>query len=322
MDSHSKMPPNASIGVVVPAYNRDLLILDTLNAICAQTLQPKMVVVVDDGSTDATKVVVDKSLEQTPVQFEFIYHYQENKGVSAARNTGLKLINECKWTAFLDSDDVWPEDLLNRLYIEAQKDNRYIACSAEANESFFELDNTLISSHLLSHKNGYGKHGPLGLMAAAPHISATIIRTDIALKVNGFDEKMKYGEDRLFIMSVSCYGLWGRVAGEPILYRCYKKSLNVNQLSNKPHQNSRVRYARLLDKSLKPFLDSTEVWHQGIQWALWKGWHRAGKQLEKAGHYRWAANYYCKAAKYRPPNKSALRALLMYLKLFTKKVTR
>lgn len=310
---------NAPIGVVIPAYNREALILETLNAICAQTLQPERVVVVDDGSTDATKSVLEKWLEETTIKFEFIYHYQMNKGVSAARNTGLKLVSECQWVAFLDSDDVWPSDLLDRLYTDIQKDNRYIACSAEANESFFELDNTLISSHLLSHEKGYGKHGPLGLMAAAPHISASIIRTDIALKVNGFDEKMKYGEDRLFIMCVSCHGLWGRVAGEPILYRCYKKSLSVNQLSNKPHQNSRVRYARLLDKNLSPLLHSKEEYHKGIHWALWKGWHRAGKQLEKTGHYTWAANYYCRAASYRPLNKSGLRAALMYIKLFIKK---
>ncbi len=321
MNAPSEKTPDAPIAVVIPAYNREALILETLNAICAQTLQPELVVVVDDGSTDATKDVLDKWLKNTAIEFRFIYHYQENKGVGAARNAGLELVGKCQWTAFLDSDDVWPTDLLSRLYTEIQKDNRYIACSVETNESFFELDNTLISSHLLSHENGYGKHGPLGLMTAGPHISASIIRTDIALKVNGFDEKMRYGEDRLFIMGVSCHGLWGRVSGEPILYRCYKKSLNVNQLSNKPHQNSRVRYARLLDKSLSPFVHSREEWHKGIAWALWKGWHRAGKQLEKTGHYRWAASYYCKATKYRPPNKSALRALLMYLKLLTKKLT-
>ncbi|WP_250656605.1 glycosyltransferase family 2 protein [Alkalimarinus coralli] len=313
-------PPilRASIGVVVPAYNREKLILETLNAICAQTLQPELVVVVDDGSTDATKSVLEKWQKETPIKFTFIYHQQENKGVSSARNKGLRLVKECQWVAFLDSDDVWPTDLLDRLYTEIQKDTRYIACSSEANESFFELDNTLISSHLLSHTNGYGKHGPLGLMAAAPHISASIIRTDIALKVNGFDERMKYGEDRLFIMCVSCHGLWGRVAGEPILYRCYKKSLDVNQLSNKPHQNSRVRYARLLDQNLSPLINSKEIWHKGIPWALWKGWHRAGKQLEETGHYTWAATFYCKAAKYRPPNKSALRALLMLARSFFK----
>lgn len=319
MDTQPKTS-QAPIGVVVPAYNRENLILETLNAICAQTLQPELVVVVDDGSTDDTRGVIDQWRQVTPIKFEFIYHYQQNKGVSGARNTGIQLVKHCQWTAFLDSDDVWPVDLLSRLYTEVQKNDQYIACSAETNESFFELDNTLISSHIFSHKGGYGVHGPLGLMAAPPHISASILRTDIVLKVGAFDEKLRYGEDRLFFMCVSIHGLWGRVDGAPILYRCYKKTLKVNQLSNNPHQNSRIRYARLMDKNLSPLIGSKEVWHQGIPWALWRAWHRAGKHLEKAGHYSWAAHYYCKAGSYRPPNKSSLRALLMYIKLFIKKI--
>lgn len=90
----------APVSVVIPAYNSAGTIGQTLESILAQTLVPRQIIVIDDGSKDATGEVVRGFGE--PIT----YRRQENAGPSAARNHGLRLACE-PWIAFIDADDVW-----------------------------------------------------------------------------------------------------------------------------------------------------------------------------------------------------------------------
>jgi len=92
------------VSVIIPTYNRYELLKRALISVFAQTHQPKEVIVVDDGSTDNTSQIK----KDFP---NIIYIYQKNKGVSSARNTGIKA-STCSYIAFLDSDDEWLEDKL------------------------------------------------------------------------------------------------------------------------------------------------------------------------------------------------------------------
>lgn len=93
-----------NISVVIPTYNRYEVLKRALNSVYAQTHQPTEVIVIDDGSTDATSQIT----EDFP---SIIYRYQENAGVSSARNLGISLCTN-EWIAFLDSDDEWHEEKL------------------------------------------------------------------------------------------------------------------------------------------------------------------------------------------------------------------
>jgi len=92
--------------VVIPTYNRYTLLKRAINSLLAQTHPVDEIIIVDDGSTDNTK----------DIQKDFpniIYIYQNNRGVSAARNVGIqKAKNE--WIAFLDSDDEWHKEKLEK----------------------------------------------------------------------------------------------------------------------------------------------------------------------------------------------------------------
>jgi glycosyltransferase involved in cell wall biosynthesis len=91
------------ISVVLPAYNREKLIVPALESIAKQTAQPAEVIVIDDGSSDATADVAQRA-GATVVR-------QSNGGVSTARNEGIRRATQ-PWIAFLDSDDEWlPEKL-------------------------------------------------------------------------------------------------------------------------------------------------------------------------------------------------------------------
>lgn len=99
-------PRSLSISVVIPAYNREKLILPTLESVCSQTLKPVEVLVIDDKSTDATVGTVAAYAANFPSLPIRCIEQDKNQGVSAARNRGIREA-QGTWVAFLDSDDMW-----------------------------------------------------------------------------------------------------------------------------------------------------------------------------------------------------------------------
>ncbi|MGD8594283.1 MAG: glycosyltransferase family 2 protein, partial [Gammaproteobacteria bacterium] len=99
------MKNTAPVSVIVPTFNRQSLLDRALRSVITQTLAPQEIIVIDDGSTDTTRAMMQTKYPH------ITYRFQENKGVSLARNTGISLAKS-PWIAFLDSDDEWfPEKL-------------------------------------------------------------------------------------------------------------------------------------------------------------------------------------------------------------------
>jgi glycosyltransferase involved in cell wall biosynthesis len=98
----------ARISAVIPSYNRAALVGRSIRSALAQTRQPYEIVLVDDGSTDDTRAVVESFGDRV------IYLFEENRGVAAARNAGVRAASG-DWIAFLDSDDVWLPDYLESM---------------------------------------------------------------------------------------------------------------------------------------------------------------------------------------------------------------
>lgn len=97
--------------IIIPSYNRAALIVETLNSVSAQTFQNWECIVVDDGSTDNTKEVIETLAHQDP---RIRYIYQKNAERSAARNNGIRNANG-EWVLFLDSDDLYESNYLSEL---------------------------------------------------------------------------------------------------------------------------------------------------------------------------------------------------------------
>ena len=95
------------ISVIVPVYNRRELISRALDSVVRQLAQPTEIIVIDDGSTDGTAELINRHYPQVKLR------QQPNLGVSAARNHGIRLARS-SWIAFLDSDDEWIENKLQR----------------------------------------------------------------------------------------------------------------------------------------------------------------------------------------------------------------
>lgn len=106
------MASDELISIIIPAYNAETTLTEALDSITHQTYPNFEAVIVDDGSTDNTARVAK---QYSSVDSRFRYYYQENSGVSAARNKGIEL-STGQFVCFLDADDYFEDTYLERMY--------------------------------------------------------------------------------------------------------------------------------------------------------------------------------------------------------------
>lgn len=107
------MEDNDLISVVVPVYNVAPYLRKCIDSIIGQTYMPLEIILVDDGATDNSGEICDSYEHDNPGVIRTIH--QENKGLSGARNTGLKYIHG-KYVTFVDSDDWLAPDMIETMY--------------------------------------------------------------------------------------------------------------------------------------------------------------------------------------------------------------
>jgi len=114
------------VTVIVPAYNAAHCLSAAIESVLGQTYKNLELIVVDDGSTDDTRVVAERYGDRLR------YIYQDNGGPSKARNTGIKA-TDCDLIAFLDADDLWVSDKLAAQieFMQAHTNLELVFCDAE-----------------------------------------------------------------------------------------------------------------------------------------------------------------------------------------------
>ena len=180
-----------NISVVIPSYNRKDFLKRSIDSAINQTKKPLEIIVVDDGSTDGTETMIKSD-------YNFVkFIKQKNKGVSAARNIGIK-VSIGEWICFLDSDDEWKKDKLEK-QINAMKSNpRY---------KFFHSNEIWIKNGLrINQKKKHKKYGGdifdkcLDMCRISP--SSVMIDKTVFDEVGNFNENLVVCED---------YELWLRI---------------------------------------------------------------------------------------------------------------
>lgn len=114
----------ADVSVVIPAYNTAQYVATAIESALDQTAVPREVIVVDDGSSDETRAVVER--------FGGIvrYVFQQNQGVSAARNRGIDA-SSGRYVAFLDADDAWLPRKIEKQIAAIQRGNGRASYTAQ-----------------------------------------------------------------------------------------------------------------------------------------------------------------------------------------------
>jgi glycosyltransferase involved in cell wall biosynthesis len=181
------------VSVVIPTYNRAWGVKAAVDSVLAQDYKDFELIVVDDGSTDDTSEVLASYGDDIRVYF------QENKGVSAARNRGIAEASG-RFIAFLDSDDLWlPKKLSAQVEFFHQKPDALICQTEEV-----WIRNGIRVNPKKRHQKPSGMIFEPSLELCLVSPSAVMIRRDMLESSGGFDENLPACEDYDLWLRISC----------------------------------------------------------------------------------------------------------------------
>lgn len=181
---------NPLVSVIIPVYNTEKYLAESIESIFCQTYRPVELIVVDDGSTDGSAAVAQRYIPR------LTYLSQEHSGSSAARNTGLQVAHG-DFYSFLDADDIWTENKLMLQFAAFQSNTDLDAVFGQV-EQFYspELDEKFHERVHCPHdwKPGYCS-------------STMLVKRQAFWKVGIFDPDVAIGEDMDWYMRAQESGL-------------------------------------------------------------------------------------------------------------------
>jgi glycosyltransferase involved in cell wall biosynthesis len=180
------------ISVIIPAFNRAHTLPKALDSVLSQTLKPREIIVVDDGSTDETNAVLANYPGLCIIS-------QDNRGVSAARNVGIEKAGG-EWLAFLDSDDEWLKEKLEKQWDTICIDDKLICHTEE-----IWIRNGQRVNPMKKHKKFGGMIYERCLPLCVISPSSVMIHRSVFEDVGVFDESLEVCED---------YDLWLRICAK------------------------------------------------------------------------------------------------------------
>lgn len=184
---------NNLVSVIIPSYNRAWCLKNAIDSVLSQSYENYELIVVDDGSTDLTKDILDEYVKKHK---NIRVLFQENKGVSAARNNGI-LNSKGDFISFLDSDDLWEREKL-KSQIDFFNENKDIyVCQTQ---EIWVRNNKRVNPKF-RHKKPVGDIFIPSLSLCLVSPSAVMMKRSFFDKVGLFDETMAACED---------YDLWLR----------------------------------------------------------------------------------------------------------------
>lgn len=208
------------VSIITPTYNCAKFIARTLDSVQAQTYQNWEMIIVDDRSQDNTKEIVEEYMKNDS---RIKYHLlDENSGAAVARTEAMKLAKG-SYMAFLDSDDIWMPDKLER-QIKWMDDNGY-AFSCTAYEQIDENDNLLNRTIKTIKKTDYNR-----LLLDCPVGNSTVVY-DVE-KMGKFEVPniRKRNDDALWLQMLKKEKyIWG-MPDVLMKYRIRKNSISSNKL--------------------------------------------------------------------------------------------
>ncbi len=179
------------VSVVIPTYNRSDVLTRAINSVLMQDFKDYELIIVDDGSTDRTREILDGYSTRIRIAV------QQHAGVSAARNRGIELASG-ELIAFLDSDDEWLPLKLGKQVQRWNSNKTDFICHTD---EIWIRGGRIISQKAIHRKQG-GWFFERALERCLISPSSAIISAPLLEKVGGFDESLPAAED---------YDLWLRV---------------------------------------------------------------------------------------------------------------
>lgn len=259
----------ANVSLVIAAYNAGEYIVRALTSVAKQTRPPDEVIVIDDGSKDDTAEQVDSFKRQSSLNV--VLERQANRGIAATRNVGVRSA-QGDLVAFLDADDIIYPTFLEEAVGGMEAHPEWVACFSD--RDVVDADGQLIARDLdhpgfqsierrhvgadfweLSDPDLFCK------MVAGNLIPMTTVFRRAEIGANGyFDEDLRYGEDRLFLLRlIKREGVIGYVNRPLGTWQRHDNNLTSPKNSLKNCFYSDRILAKLVDNRERWHLDSREL---------------------------------------------------------------
>jgi len=284
------------VSIIIPTYNRTDLLPRAISSVLNQTFQEFELIVVDDGSADSTKQVVEE-FQKKDKRIKYIW--QENSGGPAKpRNTGIKN-SQGEYIALLDHDDEWlPEKLEKQLEIfEKNRQNNlgFVGCNA-----LIVKEDKIQEYKTPKYKNILPKILERNFIWSC---SSVIIKKLVLDKVGFFDENLKIGDDWDMWIRIIINGYSFDFVDEP-LFKYYIHSGNISALKN--IKKIAVDYNFLLEKYKKYYEQNPKIYSNRLRYT--------GASYILAKDLKKGREYFKKSIKINPLNfKSYSRFLFSLL---------
>ena len=295
------------VAVVVPLHNRAQIVLATLNSIASQTDLPRKLIVVDDGSTDGSVQSVARWMaahDYLPI--DFILQCERHGGASATRNKGMELADDCQYIAFLDSDDCWPADFLQRACEAFAMQPEAVGATADRQFIHFDgMPNALQSTQylavnatqwLIEHDGGI--------------VSCSLFPTKHIRELGGFDVDVPSGHDSKLFLPLSLRGPWLHLPGAPVQLAQGNGDL-VGEADNlsRSVDNQALIWAEIHEQFLLEQGGAKYVSARAVRNCLWSRGYGAAREAHKAGRLELAIICYRRALRW---NRFSLRTQFHY----------
>ena len=230
------MAQTSDITVVIPLNNTSAEIARAVTSVLAQSMLPREIIVVDDGSTDGSGDIVE-GINSPLIRLIS----QENRGVSVARNVGIEAATT-KWVALLDGDDMWCADFLQTVVGLIEN---YPDCGAYGTSFYIENGEERVAADTPK------AEGVVDFFAEAmQHYvlipSAVVLRRDLVLKLGGFPEGMRLGEDQYLWTKIARAS---QVAFSPRRVAIYSREASNRSASIYRAEQTRFSFEELYDDS-------------------------------------------------------------------------
>jgi teichuronic acid biosynthesis glycosyltransferase TuaG len=209
----------ADVSAIVPAFNAQNSITRALASIAQQSLKPREVIVVDDGSTDGTyDAVIGMKESMNGIMLKV--HRQENKGAGAARNRAIKEATS-NYIAFLDADDEWLAKKIERsIAILKSRDLELVAHDFYRRTSDGEKSIVECSRHFFSDQDPYVKLFRTGYIGSI----TVVAKKSFILSAGGFDETLPAAQD---------FDLWLKLLADPkVRFEVFSEPLSLYNFSD------------------------------------------------------------------------------------------
>ena len=228
-------PARIPVSVVIPAWNREREVVDAVMSARDQTSAPAEILVVDDGSTDGTAAAAARAGARVL--------RQQNLGVSAARNAGVEAAMQ-PWIAFLDSDDLWEPDRLERQWKARElapdvglffsdhamfdETGVFVASALSVRDAYEDVERERLAPDVSRLRSASLARAMMGGNLIKP--STMLVERELLLAVGLFDPTFGHAEDRELGLRLLARTDAVVIERPLVRYRVHKERASADQL--------------------------------------------------------------------------------------------